>query len=111
MRRQRLKGTLYDGRYHIRLAYSDEIGTDSGKYISPGKDTAADIIVNPTQPEFDRDQALMHEINHHIAWTRGKRVFVGHDALDYHATALLSLLRNSPRLAEHFHLFHERSKR
>jgi len=34
-------------------------------------------------------------------------VFVSHEALDFHATGLLCLLRHSPKLAEHFYLFHK----
>ena len=105
--RDRIKGVLSDGRYGINLEYSTSIGTDSGKYHSPYDSQPARIIINPSQPGFDRDVALLHELNHHIAWTRNKRVFVSHEALDFHATGLLCLLRHSPKLAEHFYLFHK----
>jgi len=100
------KPALYDGQYHITLEFSDEVGPDSGKYISPDKDKPGRIIVNPNQPEFDRAITLQHEVNHHIAWTRNaKATFVSHLALDYHATRFMTLLQNSPKLAEYLYLF------
>jgi Zn-dependent peptidase ImmA (M78 family) len=98
--------TMGDGRYGITLAFSDEISPDSGKYTSPYDDQPAVVIVNPNQPEFDRAVALTHELNHHIAWTReANSTFVSHTALEYHACQFMTILLNSPKLAEYFYLF------
>ena len=106
-----MKGyALSDGRYNIALEYSSEIGTDSGAYHSPRGKQPGRIVINPEQPEFDLDVALLHEINHHIAWTRNAQTFTSHTALDYHATGLLALFRHSPRLVEHFCLFHKKGR-
>ena len=106
--KDKIKGVLSDGRYEIAMAYSTDIEPDAGRYTSPGSESAGIIIINPNQPEFDRDVALLHELDHHIAWTRqAKHTFTSHEALDYHATTMLCLFRNSPKLAEHFYLFHK----
>ena len=105
--KDKIKGVLSDGRYGIAMAYSADIEPDAGRYTSPGSESAGIIIINPNQPEFDRDVALLHELDHHIAWTYPGVLFTSHEALDYHATGLLCLLRHSPKLAEHFYLFHK----
>jgi len=106
MKKRQPKGTLYDGQYYITLEFSDDINLGAGKYVTPCDDKAGRIIVNGDQPEIDRAIALTHEINHHVEWTRtARRVFVSHAALDYHADRFMTLLQNSPKLAEYFYLF------
>ena len=104
----KVAGLLSDSRYFLQLEYTDKIEPDSGKYVSPYDDKPGLVIVNPLQPEFDREVALIHELNHHIEWMWNKPLFISHEALDWHATWLLSLLRNSPRLAQHYYLYHKK---
>ena len=103
---------LYDGQYYLSLEFTNDLVPPGGEYISPRGDEAGRITVTGDAPDFDIAVAVQHEINEHIAWTReAKTTFASHAALDYHAIRFMSLLQNSPKLAEYYYLFSKKGGR
>jgi len=104
------KPVFYDGQYWLDLEFTNELVPPGGEYHSPESNNVGLVQISGDLAMFQIVQACVHELSHHIAWTRPeKQTFVSHRALDYFATQFTVIVQNSPKFVEYLYEFSKKA--